>query len=308
MRLTDLTTARALALALEVEVGVLVRAVARDQRQSASEVEEALAAATFALVRLTEALGAAGGASGLAGEGGPVDPEPLEVTVPVLGVDGCRGGWVGAVLEPGAPRPRIAVAQGITELVETVRTSLGVAVVGIDIPIGLPDNTVRRADGLARKAIPGKASSVFPTLTRAAYSAPDRAAADAVNRSRCGQGVGAQAFALRDKIVEVDAWVRSRPTVTVIEVHPELSFAAIAGSPIRPNKKSDAGRSARLAALHSVGIASPSVLSGSGYAADDVLDACVVAWTAARHANGAATSLPAVPERFSDGIPAAIWS
>ncbi len=298
MSLSDLPSVRAMALALEVDVGVLVRAVARDQAQEASEVQEALAAATLALGRLTEALGAAG----------PAGPEPVEVTVPVLGVDGCRGGWVGAVLEPGAPRPRIAVARGIAELVETVRTSLGVEVVGIDIPIGLPDHTVRQADGLARQALPGKASSVFSTLTRAAYSAPDRAAADAVNRSQCGQGVGAQAFALRDKIAEVDTWVRSRPTVTVIEVHPELSFAAIAGSPIRPTKKSDAGRAARLEALRSVGIASPSVLSGSGYGADDVLDACAVAWTAARHANGLATSLPAVAERFSDGIPAAIWS
>ncbi|OFE17775.1 hypothetical protein BA895_14625 [Humibacillus sp. DSM 29435] len=230
------------------------------------------------------------------------------MTVPVLGVDGCRGGWVGAVLEPGAPRPRVAVARTIAELVETVRTWLGVEVVGIDIPIGLPDNTLRQADGLARKALPGKASSVFSTLTRAAYSASDRAAADTVNRSRCGQGVGAQAFALRDKIVEVDAWVRSRPTVTVIEVHPELSFAAIVGSPILPSKKSDAGRSARLEALRGVGIASPSILSGAGYGADDVLDACAVAWTAARHANGVATSLPADAERFSDGIPAAIWT
>ncbi|MEO5610199.1 MAG: DUF429 domain-containing protein [Ornithinibacter sp.] len=304
----DLTTARALALALEVEVNVLVRAVARDQRQEGHDVRTALAAATHTLGRLTESLEAAGGPSGWTGSVGSARPEPVDVTVPVLGVDGCRGGWVGAVLEPGAPRPRVAVARSIAELVETVRTSLGVEVVGIDIPIGLPDNTVRQADGLARKALPGKASSVFSTLTRAAYSASDRATADTVNRSRCGQGVGAQAFALRDKIVEVDAWVRSRPTVTVIEVHPELSFAAIAGSPILPNKKSDAGRAARLEALRGVGIASPSILSGSGYGADDVLDACAVAWTAARHSQGVARSLPTEAERFSDGIPAAIWS
>ena len=308
MRPSDLTTAEGLALALEADVGVLVRAVARTHSVESDDVVEALAAATLTLGRLTQTLAVGGDPAGRAGSGGPARSEPIEVTVPVLGVDGCRGGWVGAVLEPGAPRPRIAVAGGIAELVETVRTSLGVAVVGIDIPIGLPDSTTRQADGLARKALPGKASSVFTTLTRAAYAAPDRAAADVVNRLRCGQGVGAQAFALRDKIVEVDAWVRSRPTVTVIEVHPELSFAAIAGSPLRPGKKSEAGRSARLEALRSVGIGSPSVLSGAGYGADDVLDACAVAWTAARHATGAATSLPVAPQHFSDGIPAAIWS
>ena len=49
------------------------------------------------------------------------------------------------------------------------------------------------------------------------------------------------------------------------------------------------------------------MLEGGGYAADDVLDACAVAWTAARYASGLATPMPDPPEVFSDGIPAAIW-
>ena len=154
---------------------------------------------------------------------------PIEVSVPVLGVDGCPGGWVGAVLVPGAPRPRVVVAPTVELLVETVRADLDIQVVGIDIPIGLPDSSIRQADVLARRALPGRASSVFTTLTRPAYLAADRVAADAVNRGLSGQGVGAQAFALRAKILEVDAWLRSRPTVDVIEVHPEVSFATMAG-------------------------------------------------------------------------------
>ncbi|MBR7744010.1 DUF429 domain-containing protein [Phycicoccus sp. BSK3Z-2] len=231
---------------------------------------------------------------------------PVDVVAPVLGVDGCKAGWVGALLEPGAPRPSVVVAATIVELVEAVRERTGVRVVGIDIPIGLPDGSTRAADALARRALPGKASSVFSTLTRAAYEQPDRAAADRVNRERCGQGVGAQAFALRAKILEVDAWVRARPTVEVVEVHPEVSFAAMAGGPLVAGKKTDAGRQARVEALAAVGLARPSVLEGRGYAADDVLDACAVAWTAARRASGLSHSLPEVPEVHSDGIPAAI--
>jgi predicted RNase H-like nuclease/NTP pyrophosphatase (non-canonical NTP hydrolase) len=242
-----------------------------------------------------------------AAEAGPVVPPPVEVTVPVLGVDACRAGWVGAVLEPGAPRPRVVVAPTIGGLVEVVRETLGLAVVGIDIPIGLPDSGLRQADAMARQAIPGKASSVFTTLTRAAYAAPTRAEADAVNRGLAGQGVGAQAFALRDKILDVDAWLRTRPTVRVLEVHPEVCFATMTGAPIVPGKKTDEGRDLRLAALAAAGIPRPSVLEGSGYAADDVIDACAVAWTAARYASGQATSLPDPPEVFSDGIEAAIW-
>ncbi|MGL5910175.1 MAG: DUF429 domain-containing protein, partial [Phycicoccus sp.] len=192
-------------------------------------------------------------------------------------------------------------------LVETVRADIDVEVVGIDIPIGLPDSTVRQADVLARRSLPGRASSVFSTLTRPAYLAPDRAEADAVNRGLSGQGVGAQAFALRAKIVEVDAWVRTRPTVEVVEVHPEVSFAEMSGgAPIPVGKRSEAGIQARLEALAAAGVPRPSVLAGRGYAPDDVLDACAVAWSAARRAAGAARSLPDPPEVFSDGIAAAI--
>ena len=230
---------------------------------------------------------------------------PIEVTVPVLGVDGCPGGWVGAVLVPGAPRPRVVVAPTIELLVETVRADLDVQVVGIDIPIGLPDSTIRQADVLARRALPGRASSVFTTLTRSAYVATDRAAADGVNRGLSGQGVGTQAFALRAKILEVDAWLRSRPTVEVVEVHPEVSFTTMTGCPL-PGKRTPEGQQARLAALDGAGIARPSVLKGTGYAPDDVLDACAVAWSAHRRATGDARWLPDPPEVFSDGIRAAI--
>jgi len=178
-------------------------------------------------------------------------------------------------------------------------------VVGIDIPIGLPDTTVRQADVLARRALPGRASSVFTTLTRPAYLAATRAEADAVNRGLSGQGVGAQAFALRAKILEVDAWLRTRPTVDVVEVHPEVSFTTMAGAPL-PGKRTPQGQAARLEALAGAGVARPSVLSGSGYAPDDVLDACAVAWTAHRRAVGEARTLPDPPEVFADGIRAAV--
>ena len=279
-----------------------------------SKVIEAVTTVAAPLRRLGDALGVdlaeaatRPAETGQSPANGPTPAPLVEVTVPVLGVDACAAGWVGAILEPGAPRPRIAVAGSIAALVEAVRQSLDIQAVAIDIPIGLPDDTTRQADTLARKALKGKASSVFTTLTREAYGAESRAESDSVNRGLSGQGVGAQAYGLRDKILEVDAWVRTRPTVAVLEVHPELSFAVMAGAPVLPTKKTDEGRTAKLAALAAAGIASPSVLKGDGYAADDVLDACAAAWTAARRTNGLARSLPEPPETFSDGIPAAIW-
>ena len=179
---------------------------------------------------------------------GPAALPPLEVTVPVLGVDACPAGWVGAILEPGAPRPRVAVAATIADLVETVRQSMDIEAVAVVVSSALPD-----------------------------------------------------------ELAEIDAWVRSRPTVLVLGSHPELSFATMAGAPIVAGAKTDEGTAARLAALRTAGLAAPSVLNGSGYAANDVLDACAAAWTAARRANGAAHPLPDPPQTHSDGIPAAIW-
>lgn len=222
-----------------------------------SEVLEAVAGVAETLRLLGGSLGvdvdgpgaSAGGALAVPTDG-PSPAVPVEVTVPVLGVDACEGGWVGAILEPGAPRPRIAVAATIGGLVETVRQSLDLQAVAIGVPGGLSQDPTRQA--------------------------------------------------------EVDAWVRSRPTVLVLGADPERSFAVMAGAPIGSDQMTDDGRAARLAALAAAGLASPSVLAGSGYAAHDVLDACAAAWTAARRTTGVAGPLPDPPQRFSQGLPA-IW-
>jgi predicted RNase H-like nuclease len=57
------------------------------------------------------------------------------------------------------------------------------------------------------------------TPVRAALESPDHAIATAVNQKATGAGVSAQAFALRRKLLEVDAWVR-HADITVVEVHP----------------------------------------------------------------------------------------
>jgi predicted RNase H-like nuclease len=238
----------------------------------------------------------------------PQVPTPLTVEVPVLGVDACRAGWVGVLLAPGRP-PAVLAGATITALVEVARETTNLAVVAIDIPIGLPDAGGRQADALARRALPGKGSSVFTTLTRAAYQASTYEQGRAANLAATDglRSASAQAFALRTRILDVDAWLRTRPTVAVIEVHPELSFARMAGVPIGTSKKDADGLRDRRAALASVGLTAPAWYRGSGFGEDDLLDACAAAWSAVRYAAGEAESLPEVPEVFSDGLPAAIW-
>ncbi|HEX4190749.1 MAG TPA: DUF429 domain-containing protein [Marmoricola sp.] len=237
--------------------------------------------------------------------GTPVRPFAPET--PVLGVDACSAGWVGVALGP-AGRPTVHVGATIKALVAQVREIAEIRVVAIDIPIGLPDSGGRKADLLARAALPGKGASVFSTLTRAAYCAETYAEGREQNLAATDDrlSASAQAYALRAKILDVDAWVRDSPGVVVIEAHPELSFARMAGAPLVEPKKDPAGAQARRDALARRGIVAPAWFSGSGFAQDDLLDACAVAWTAARHAAGETESFPDEPEYFSDGLPAAI--
>jgi predicted RNase H-like nuclease len=230
----------------------------------------------------------------------------------VLGVDAGKGGWVGALVDQG--RCRVLVGPTLAALVEMARESSEVAVVAVDIPIGLPDSGRRQADVLARRALPGRASSVFTTLTRAAYESATYTEARGANlEATDGElGAGAQSYALRERILDVDGYLRtSRRTpaagrVTVIEVHPELCFARLAGAPVLAGKRTPEGLQARVAALSAAGFPLPSIAAGPGYAVDDLLDACAAAWSAARHALGLSESFPERPEVFSDGIPAAI--
>lgn len=239
-------------------------------------------------------------------EGEP--PPVLRPPAPVLGVDACPAGWVGVVLDPTL-RATVFVAADITSLLALVREQHDVPVVAVDIPIGLPDAGGRRADAEARTALVGKASSVFSTPVRSALEAATYAEAREANLAATDgrTSVSAQAYALRDKVLEVDEWVRSAPGTHVIEVHPELSFGRMAGGPVLARKKDSEGVRARREALTAHGIVAPPWFRGAGFGEDDLLDACAVAWTAVRHALGVSESLPGEPEVFSDGIPAAIW-
>src|SRR5882724_2817689 len=120
----------------------------------------------------------------------------------VLGVDACRVGWVGIVLS--GEQLSGYVATDIDELVAAAMVDGELAVVGIDMPIGLPDQGRRRADVFARQGIGPLWSSVFITPVRAALGEDDHARCSARNRELAGEGVSRQAFSLRAKLLELD--------------------------------------------------------------------------------------------------------
>jgi len=94
----------------------------------------------------------------------------------------------------------------------------------------------------------------------------------------------------------------------VWEVHPEVSFRAIAGHHLAWPKTSWNGFHERVELLQQAGIEIPPSISDLGNAgSDDVLDAAAAAWSAGRIAEGTATSLPSEATQFVNDRPIAIW-
>ena len=222
----------------------------------------------------------------------------------LAGADGCRAGWV-VVTDDGG---RLAV-----HVVPAFRDVLALAagVVAVDIPIGLPEAGPRDADRLARRAS-GRPSSVFPVPVRPVLGLATHAEASARHREVDGRGLTIQAFGILPKIAEVDALLQSDADAAArtCEVHPEVSFAAMAGGPLVHAKKTAEGRAERLALLAGPFGDAPERLAPrlprSAVAPDDVLDAFAALWSARRIAAGTAQSLPEAPPRDARGLPMAI--
>jgi predicted RNase H-like nuclease len=228
----------------------------------------------------------------------------------VLGVDACPGGWVGLAWG-GGERLWAYHAATVAALVEACRADGPVALVGVDIPIGLSDTGTRDADVAVRGRLGVRRSSVFEAPVRAALQAPDHATAVAVNRAATGRGISVQAYGLRHRVMEVDGWLRAevagdRPAV--YEVHPELSFARMAGHPLPDGKRTWAGAERRRMLLVREGLFVADLgEAGRRAHVDDVLDAAAATWTAGRILTGDAESLPDPPQLTPDGLAAAIW-
>ena len=200
----------------------------------------------------------------------------------VAGVDGCPKGWIAIVLEGG----RFERAEFASTFSELLIHLTDPQVIAVDIPIGLPDGSEpRAADIEARKLLGRRGSSVFATPPRVVLEAPSFAEANALSRERFGRGISAQSYALRKKILEVDACAAADDRI--YEVHPEVCFTQMNGEPLAYPKKSWHGQPARLRLLANAGITIPDDLGDMGtIPPDDIIDAAAAAWSAHRIAAG----------------------
>ena len=194
------------------------------------------------------------------------------------------------VLEDGA----FAAALFAVRIADIIAQVPHAACVGVDIPIGAEPDRFRRVDATARDFVGKRRSSVFQMPPAGVLEQPTYREALALSVELGGKGLSRQSYALREKVAEVAAIVAAGDNI--IEVHPEVSFRAMAGAPLQVGKAKWAGQCQRRALLEAAGIVIPSELGEAGVraAADDVLDAAAVAWSAQRHALGQSVRLEPV--------------
>ena len=223
----------------------------------------------------------------------------------VLGVDGCPRGWIAVRADLAAADWRVVVYERFADLLSDAGAD--VRVIGVDSPIGLPEEGGRECDRLARFALGPRRSSVFNPPSRRLLALIDGLPyreANARAQRELGHGIGAQAFNIFPKVREVDALMTPERQRAVREVHPELCFTEMTGAPCHWPKRLTIGRDERWARLRAacswLGAAPRRHPSGAGE--DDLLDALAAAWTAARLARGTARSLPSVTVRDPRGL------
>ena len=215
----------------------------------------------------------------------------------LLGVDGCRAGWIVAEAAREDARPRFHLFPSFAELLGAFAAPDALACV--DVPIGLCDEG-RPCDREARKLLgQARACSVFTPPSRSALAGDSPAELRRLNLAATGRSLSAQSIGILPKIREVDAAMTPALQRRMREVHPELVFASL--SPLRrglaASKKTEGGRRARLALLPpDWAAAAPSRAArpfpAAAVALDDYLDALAALVTAARLARGEASRVP----------------
>lgn len=205
----------------------------------------------------------------------------------VLGVDGCRGGWLAAELDDD-DRVSWHWTGDIQELLRRPSD-----VVAIDIPIGLPEAGVRSCDMQARAALGRRGVTVFPAPVRPVLGCTSYAEARRLLGAAGGRSMSAQAFGIVAAVRQVDAAITPADEARVVEAHPELAFVRMGDGAALPGKRTVDGAALRVQRLATWLPAVGRIVADVPERArpDDALDALACAWVARRWRAGTACVL-----------------
>ena len=232
----------------------------------------------------------------------------------IAGIDGCKAGWL--CIEELNDGLRAFIASNITDAVDQLSPG---CLIGIDIPIGLPNDDSRQCDIEARRLLGTRGVCVFPAPLRTTLEnttdVTSYEAAKQVQRQHHARdkGISQQAWRILPKIREVDVFLRAnvKRAEQILEVHPEVCFAQWnSGAPISSNKMRKLGRAARAALIDDIWPMQRERLLGElkqqgrgRFEADDLYDAFAALWTMRRHRVGRTRALPAAPELDAANLP-----
>ncbi|MGB0370311.1 MAG: DUF429 domain-containing protein [Opitutales bacterium] len=200
------------------------------------------------------------------------------------GLDGARGGWVLARLDPDCSSG--AQVFFCVSLAEVEQRTLDDAL-HVDMPIGLAtaSSPQRDWDLRARQLLKGRLTSrVFTPPIREVVGCGTYAEANALSKKLIGKGLSVQAWNIVPKIRELDAFLEANTRLRTLwhEAHPEIAFSLLnEGKPILESKKLAEGLQIRKGLLRrSFAVCFDEVWdglsldrAGGRFGKDDILDA-----------------------------------
>jgi predicted RNase H-like nuclease len=159
-----------------------------------------------------------------------------------LGIDGCQGGWVVAMIDDDEKLSHLLIPT-LNDLPD-ILPQLAL----IDIPLAFADQFYRPCEMAAQLLLgPKKRASVFLTPHRSAVFAADYVEANQLNRLHLGKGLSIQSWNIGNKIKEATLFITQRPEFPLFEAHPELCFYYLNNcNPLLSKKSMSEGAADRL--------------------------------------------------------------
>ena len=221
-----------------------------------------------------------------------------------VGIDGCRGGWIAAVISDGMLS--LHKFADLNELTEKLPFDSCL----IDMVIGLRGNEQQiRPDDMARKILKGKAYTIFTSPCRKAVYGETKEERRKANVRVLHKKLPIQTDAIIPKMREVDEFLQANSQYknVIQESHPEVCFARLNGSVLMTSKHDSHGIRERAAVI---GKYLPEVTEGwisSRSRAlkckkDDIVDSICLAVTANLMLQGRTETIPPEPEADDTGL------
>ena len=221
-----------------------------------------------------------------------------------VGIDGCKGGWIAAAICRG--ELKLYKFASINEITDKLPFDACM----IDMVIGLQGNEAQvRPDGMARKILKGRASTVFPAPCRKAVYGKTKEERLQANIEVLHKEFPSQTDAIIPKMRELDEFlqVNMQYKNRLQESHPEVCFARLNGGVLRTSKHDMEGIRERAAVIADF---LPEVTEGwivesarkMQCNADDIVDSVCLAIVANLLMQGKTESIPPEPMTDDTGL------